>query len=149
MTERAKQPNEAVGQLNSLLRGEISAKETYVQAIEKLGVEGRAEVEILRGIAREHADAVDRLRDAVESAGGTPADSSGVWGAFARSVEGSAKALGDAAAIKALKEGEEHGLKDYESALENVDADSQRLIADFIPAQRRHIQQLDSLLSQR
>jgi uncharacterized protein (TIGR02284 family) len=149
MTEGAKQPNEAVGQLNSLLRGEISAKETYVQAIEKLGVEGRADVEILRGIAREHADAVDRLRDAVESAGGTPADSSGVWGAFARSVEGSAKALGDAAAIKALKEGEEHGLKDYESALENVDANSQRLIANFIPAQRRHIQQLDSLLAQR
>ena len=149
MTEDAKQPNEAVGQLNSLLRGEISAKETYVQAIEKLGVEGRGDVETLREIAREHADAVERLKDAVESAGGTPADSSGVWGAFARSVEGSAKTLGDAAAIKALKEGEEHGLKDYESALENVDADSQRLIADFIPAQRRHIQQLDSMLAQR
>lgn len=149
MTEGVKQPNEAVGQLNSLLRGEISAKETYVQAIEKLGVEGRGEVEVLREIAREHADAVDRLKSAVERAGGTPADSSGVWGAFARSVEGSAKALGDAAALKALKEGEEHGLKDYESALKNVDANSQRLIADFIPAQRRHIQQLDALLSQR
>ncbi|MGH7695460.1 MAG: DUF2383 domain-containing protein, partial [Gemmatimonadaceae bacterium] len=84
MTEGAKQPNEAVGQLNSLLRGEISAKETYVQAIEKLGIEGRGEVEVLREIAREHADAVDRLKDAVQQAGGMPADSSGVWGAFAR-----------------------------------------------------------------
>jgi uncharacterized protein (TIGR02284 family) len=149
MTEGGKEPNEAVGQLNSLLRGEISAKETYVQAIEKLGIEGRGEVEVLRDIAREHADAVDRLKDAVQQAGGTPAGSSGVWGAFARTVEGSAKALGDAAAIKALKEGEEHGLKDYESALENVDPNSQRLIAALIPAQRKHIQQLDSLLAQR
>lgn len=144
-----KEPNEAVGQLNSLLRGEISAKETYVQAIEKLGTGGRADVEVLREIAREHSDAVDRLREAVRGAGGTPAGSSGVWGTFAQAVEGTAKAFGDAAAIKALKEGEEHGLKDYESALQNVDAGSRQLISSsLIPAQRRHIQRLDSLLAQ-
>ncbi len=58
--------------------------------------------------------------------------------------------LGDAAALKALKEGEEHGLKDYESALDKVDAMTRQIIAaDLIPAQRRHIQQLDSLLAQR
>lgn len=148
--DAGRQPNEAVSQLNSLLRGEISAKETYVQAIEKLGVEGRGEVEVLREIAREHADAVDTLREAVRGAGATPAETSGLWGAFAQGVEGAAKALGDAAALKALKEGEEHGLKDYESALDKVDAMTRQIIAvDLIPAQRRHIQQLDSLLAQR
>lgn len=143
-------PNEAVGQLNSLLRGELSAQETYTQAIEKLGTEGRGEVEVLREIAREHGHAVDRLRQEVRKAGGMPAESSGAWGTFAQTVEGTAKAFGDAAAIKALKEGEEHGLKDYESALEQVDSSTRDLIAgDLIPAQRRHIQRLDLLLAQR
>ena len=143
-------PNEPVGQLNSLLRGEISAQETYVQAIDKLATEGDTDVEVLRDIAREHTGAVQRLRDAVRRTGGTPDESSGVWGAFARSVEGTAKTLGDKAAIKALKEGEEHGLKDYEEALDDVDpATRQVIVADLIPAQQRHIQQLDALLEKR
>jgi len=141
---------DSVEQLNSLLRGEISAKETYAQAIERLGIEGRNEVEVLREIAREHTGAVERLRDAVRLAGGTPAESSGVWGAFARAVEGTAKALGDKAAIKALKEGEEHGLKDYREAVDDVNPDARQIIvADLIPAQERHIQQLGLLLADR
>ena len=150
MTYGEQKPNEAVGQLNSLLRGEISAKETYAQAIAKLGVEGRSEVEVLRQIAREHEGAVERLRDAVRRAGGVPDESSGVWGTFAKSVEGTAKAFGDAAALKALKEGEEHGLKDYDAALDRVDPATREIIAaDLIPAQQRHIQVLDSLLEAR
>jgi uncharacterized protein (TIGR02284 family) len=142
-------PKESVAQLNSLLRGEMSAQETYAQAIERLGVDGRGEVEVLRQIAREHTGAVERLREAVRSAGGTPDESSGVWGAFARAVEGTAKAFGDKAAIKALKEGEEHGLKDYKEAVDDVDPIARQIIAsDLIPAQQRHIQQLDVLLAQ-
>ncbi|MEW5918763.1 MAG: DUF2383 domain-containing protein [Gemmatimonadota bacterium] len=149
MARNEMRPNDSIEQLNSLLRGEISAKETYAQAIEKLGVEGRNDVEVLRQIAREHAGAVERLRDAVRRVGGTPADSSGVWGTFANAVEGTAKAFGDAAAIKALKEGEEHGLKDYRESVDDVDAATREIIvADLIPAQQRHIQQLDGLLGQ-
>ena len=141
--------NGSVDQLNSLLRGEISAKETYTQAIERIGPEGRGEAEVLRQIAREHTGAVERLRDAVVRAGGTPTESSGVWGTFARAVEGTAKTLGGKAAIKALKEGEEHGLKDYREAVDDVDpASRQIIVADLIPAQERHIQQLDLLLKQ-
>ena len=36
--------------------------------------------------------------------------SSGAWGTFAKAVEGSAKLLGNKAAIRALKTGEEHGV---------------------------------------
>ncbi|MGQ0640666.1 MAG: DUF2383 domain-containing protein [Gemmatimonadaceae bacterium] len=141
-------PNDSVDQLNSLLRGEISAQETYTQAIERLGIEGRDEAEVLRQIAREHTGAVVRLRDAVVRAGGKPDETSGVWGAFARAVEGTAKAFGDKAAIKALKEGEEHGLKDYKEAVDDVDSGARQIIvADLIPAQERHIQQLAVLLA--
>ncbi len=140
---------DSVDQLNSLLRGEISARETYAQAIERLGIEGRGEAEVLRQIAREHTGAVERLRDAVRRVGGTPSESSGVWGTFAQAVEGTAKVLGDTLAIKALKEGEEHGLKDYREAVDDVDAGSREIIvSDLIPAQERHIQQLNSLLAQ-
>ncbi len=150
MTYGETKSGDGAGQLNSLLRGEISAQETYTQAIEKLGVEGRSDVEVLREIAREHASAVERLREAVRRAGGTPAEGSGVWGSFARAVEGTAKALGDKSAIKALKEGEEHGLKDYEEAVDDVDPTTRQLIvADLIPAQQRHIQVLDTLLQNR
>ena len=149
MSYAEKTPNDSVGQLNSLLRGEISAQETYTQAIERLAIDGRSEVEVLRQIARDHSAAVERLRDSVTRAGGKPAESSGVWGAFARSVEGTAKSLGDKAAIKALKEGEEHGLKDYRAAVDDVDPNTRQIIVgDLIPAQERHIQQLETLLAQ-
>jgi uncharacterized protein (TIGR02284 family) len=150
MTYGEAKPNEGVGQLNSLLRGEISAKETYTQAIDKLAKEGDPDVEVLRQIAREHTGAVERLRDAVRRAGGTPDESSGAWGSFAKSVEGTAKAFGEKAALKALKEGEEHGLKDYQEALDDVDSSARQVIAgELIPAQQRHIQVLDSLLTKR
>ena len=149
MSYTEQKPNDSVGQLNSLLRGEISAQETYTQAIERLAIDGRSEVEVLRQIARDHSAAVERLRDSVTRAGGKPAESSGVWGAFARSVEGTAKSLGDKAAIKALKEGEEHGLKDYRAAVDDVDPNTRQIIVgDLIPAQERHIQQLETLLAQ-
>lgn len=65
-------------------------------------------------------------------------------------MEGTAKALGDTAAIKALKEGEEHGLKDYREVVGDVNPDARQIIlADLIPAQERHIQQLAALLEQR
>jgi hypothetical protein len=85
---------DSVEQLNSLLRGEISAKETYTQAIERIGIEGRDDAEVLREIAREHTGAVERLRDAVRLAGGTPAKSSGMWGAFRASRGGNRQGAG-------------------------------------------------------
>src|SRR5215203_3864359 len=132
--------------LNSLLRGEMSAIETYRQALEKLGDSGFG-VEELRGLRVDHRDAADALWHHIEQHGGKPSEDSGAWGAFAKAVEGTTKLLGNAAALKALKEGEEHGLKDYEAALEdkNLPADCQALIRGMIPKQREHIATLDAL----
>jgi hypothetical protein len=55
--------------------------------------------------------------------------------------------FGDTASLKALKEGEEHGLKDYNEAVNDVDATSAQFIRNqLIPAQQRHINLLDQLI---
>lgn len=135
--------------LNKLLRGEISAVETYRQAISKLtGSENAALRPALEKMQQDHTAAVSKLGQFVSKAGGTPETSSGAWGSFANLVEGTAQLFGDSAALKALKEGEEHGLKDYENQLDSFDADARAWVTGTaIPATRSHIQTLDGLIS--
>ena len=67
---------------------------------------------------------------------------------WAKTVQGTMSLFGDTASLKALKEGEEHGLKDYQEALDDVDANSAQLIQNqLIPAQQRHINLLDQLIN--
>jgi bacterioferritin (cytochrome b1) len=144
--------NEAVRQLNSFLRGEISAAETYRMALDKLSDSQKtaavANIGLLREIQEEHGRAAQTIRDRIEELGGEPSDSSGAWGAWAQSVQGTMNVFGDAAALKSLKEGEEHGLKDYQSGVNDIDATSQQLIQNqLIPAQQRHINLLDQLIN--
>src|SRR5688572_22463284 len=107
--------SKAADTLNSLLRGEISAVETYQQALDKLGdTKGAAE---LRRIHVEHRDAANSLRKEIRQHGKEPEPHASAWRAFAKAVEGTAKLFGNDAAMKALKEGEELGVKDYEKAL--------------------------------
>lgn len=135
------------GPLGSLVRGELSAVETYRQALEKIGDEsGGSE---LRRIENEHEEAVSLLQEHMTQLGVEPPADSGLWGSFAKAVEGSAKVLGNKAAIKALKEGEEHGIKDYEAALEDetVDPEIKELIsANLLPRTRAHLPVLDRFL---
>ena len=139
----------AVAQLNSLLRGELSAIETYEQALRKLDGPGTDFADQLVHFAAEHSKTVDALKGRVTVMGGECATSSGVWGAWAKVVQGSTRIFGDGSAIKALKEGEEHGLKDYQDALEDQELDegSRLLIeSELIPRQRKHIAALDAFL---
>jgi len=138
-------------QLNSLLRGEISAAETYTMAIKKLSDSDRsrsADYQSLRDMQEDHGRACQALRSRIREMGGEASNSSGAWGAWAQTVQGTAGIFGDAAALKSLKEGEEHGLKDYQDALDEVDATSASMIqSEFIPAQQRHIRMLDSMIN--
>jgi hypothetical protein len=123
---------ESVRQLNSFLRGEISAAETYRMAIDKVaaGEQQSANVGMLREIQEEHGRAAQAIRDRIRELGGEPSDSSGAWGAWAKFTQGTANLFGDASALKSLKEGEEHGLKDYEEGLDDVDMTSGRARAE-------------------
>src|SRR5262245_8676029 len=100
-----------VTQLNSFLRGEISAVETYRQALEKL--QDFPQRGTLEACEASHRTRVGILTDEVRRRGGEPAQGSGAWGAFAKAVEGTANTFGAKAAIAALEEGEDHGRDDY------------------------------------
>jgi hypothetical protein len=142
---------EAVRQLNSFLRGEISAAETYRMAIDKVSTSDdshAANLGLLREIQEEHGRAAQALRDRIRELGGEPSDSSGAWGAWAKFTQGTANLFGDASALKSLKEGEEHGLKDYQEGVDDIDRPSMELVQNqLIPAQQRHINLLDQLIN--
>lgn len=141
---------ETVRQLNSLLRGEISAAETYRSALDKVSDSddvGASDVGLLREIQDEHAQAADELRNRIRELGGEASDSSGAWGVWAKTVQGTMNIFGDTSALKSLKEGEEHGLKDYQEAKDDVDPTSAQIIEDqLIPSQQRHVSLLDQLI---
>ncbi len=133
--------------LNRLLRGELAATETYQQALAKVGDEpGGAE---LRRMESDHRDAANVLRQHIIQRSGQPDSSSGVWGMWAQAVTGTAKLFGNTAALKALKEGEEHGIKEYEDALEDKDLDQEcktLIRSTLLPRQRAHLAVLDRLI---
>ncbi|MGE0399316.1 MAG: DUF2383 domain-containing protein [Kofleriaceae bacterium] len=125
----------SVEQLNSFLRGETSAVETYQQAIDKLEAFSTSRDQLLVNL-KSHQDRVMMLRDAIIQLGGTPAEGSGPWGAFAKVVEGGAKAFGEKAAVAALEEGEDHGLADYKRGLDDLDPESRTLVmSKLLPEQ--------------
>lgn len=137
----------AVSTLNSLLRGELAATETYQQALEKLGGDPRAMN--LRQIHVDHREAANTLRQHVRMFGGQPEQDSGAWGSFAKLIEGSANLFGAPTALQALKEGEEHGKSDYVNVLNDADMpDECRTLvsATLLPQTESHIATLSRLL---
>ena len=124
-----------VDQLNSFLRGEISAVETYTQAIDKLSDEPNVRAK-LAACRESHSQRAALLKAEVQRRGGTPADGSGAWGSFAQLVEGGAKMFGRKAAIAALEEGEDHGRDDYRSDLSGLSPEVRRLVeSQLLPKQ--------------
>lgn len=134
----------SIDQLNSFLRGEMAAVETYQMALDKLEKTSTARDELLANL-KSHQDRVMALQDAIVAAGGTPAKSSGPWGTFAKAVEGTAKTLGDKAAVSALEEGEDHGLKDYRNDLNKLDPTCRDIVARMIPQQQLTHDRLSAL----
>jgi hypothetical protein len=59
---------------------------------------------------------------------------------------GAAKLLGDKAALKALREGEESGLKAYRRVGHEAGASTENILSSFIQRQQSHLDHLDRLL---
>lgn len=136
--------------LDKLLKSELSAVETYQQAISKIrehDVSGRSGQ--IESIYQEHRQAADTLRNRITQLGGKPSEGSGLWGSWSKLVMGGAKLLGDEATLRALREGEESGVDDYREALEEEDVpqDVRSLIQNtLLPRQEAHIQILDRFI---
>jgi uncharacterized protein (TIGR02284 family) len=131
---------------NRLLRGEISAVETYDQALEKFQDEpGQS---LLQKIRDDHEVSVSTLEEHIASMGATPDSESGIWGGFAQAVEGTAKMLGESPALKILRTGEEHGVQEYQDALSDDDVMEEiksEIRSSLLPRLKKHLSLLQEL----
>lgn len=128
---------------NRLLRGELSAVETYNRAIEKFSTE--PEVVGLSRIRDEHLRSVNRLEENVRGMGGHPDMDSGTWGTFAKAIQSTANLFGENSAVCTLRTGEKSGCEDYERALEDEDVlpECKEMIrAELLPRVQGHIDAL-------
>jgi len=132
-------PNpDVVGKLNSFLRGEISAVETYRQALDKITDPTiRSQLE---SCEQDHARRIDLLRARITSLGGTPDQKSGAWGVWAKLVQAGGDLLGEKTALRALEEGEDRGLNDYRRDLDELDIETRGWVeSNLLPnAERTH-----------
>ena len=129
---------EVVGKLNAFLRGEISAVETYRQALDKVSDPGiRSQLE---DCEQDHQQRIVLLRERITSLGGKPEESSGAWGVWAKLVQGGGNLLGEKTTLQALEEGEDHGLNDYRRDLEDLDGETRSWVeSNLLPkAERTH-----------
>jgi uncharacterized protein (TIGR02284 family) len=142
------QTSDDIDKLNSFLRGERSAVETYNQAIEKLEDEPDIR-QRLQSLRDSHSARVIELSTRIRALGGKPDETSGAWGGFAKLVEGGAKLFGKSAAIAALEEGEDHGKRLYADNLDELSEQTREFIRSRImPEQRRTHDILSALKDQ-
>jgi hypothetical protein len=139
-----------IQEIDSLLQNELSALETYQQALGTLGKKTESGgLDFLMSIYEEHKEAAFRLQDKIHQLGGVPAQNSGAWGACAKIIQASANWLGKQSALRVLREGELTGAEEYEKALMNhqMPSDIRSLIeTKLLPAQQQHMRTLDRLL---
>jgi demethoxyubiquinone hydroxylase (CLK1/Coq7/Cat5 family) len=127
---------DTVERLNALLRGELSAVETYKMALDK--VKKPQIKSILCDCQGSHTERVAMLTRMVTECGGTPANNSGPWGQFAKVVQGGADVIGEEAAVGSLEEGETQGIKSYKAELDTLDSRAAKIIeSQILPGQER------------
>jgi uncharacterized protein (TIGR02284 family) len=133
--------------MNTLLKGELSAVESYDKALERVQRPNIAE--LLTQAKDSHAERVARLRDAIVSSGGEPIESPGAWGSFAKLVASTAASMGDSAIVAALEEGEDLGSNEYEWKILNIHGDNRKLVRDeLFPKQQATHKLLSTLVMQ-
>lgn len=136
-------PEEKADFFNKILRGELSAVEAYDRVIEKFGNEKTQ----LENIRDEHKRNIETLELFVQRNAETPVADSGLWGALVKTIIGAANFIGNSTSVQALIEGEEHGLRQYRTALEySLTMTERASIEDrIIPSLERHIATLRAM----
>lgn len=125
-----------ISKLNEFLQNELAAVETYAQCIEKSS--DVPTVQRLIELRQSHAHRAGLLKDRIITLGGRPVDSAGMWGGFAKMVEGGAKAFGEKAALSLLEEGEDKGLREYKQEVHDLSEPTRRFLStSIIPEQQR------------
>jgi len=121
---------DVVSKLNSFLRGEISAVESYKQALDK--VKDPSIRSQLQTCEQDHEQRIVLLRERITGLGGKPDKGAGVWGVWAKLVQGGGDLLGEKTALQALEQGEDHGLNDYRKDLDELDSETRTWVESAI-----------------
>lgn len=142
-----RQMQSAPTQLDDLIRGEMSAVNVYNQVIKDL--KDNSERAKLEGIRNNHEQAVSKLKVFASKDVREDTTTSGVWGTFTKGWTGAAKIMGNKTALKALTQGEQHGIDEYLEALEdkNIKPEVKNLIkAELLPKTREHIKSIKTFM---
>lgn len=136
-------------QLDDLMRGEMAALKAYDQALTDLKDEN--ERSKLLAIRNDHEKALSAMSKYVE---GKPellkdTEEAGPWGTFAKNGTKGRGVTGNEGALKALRQGEEHGINEYEEALKDEKISKglkDQIKSQFLPNQKKHIKSLNELI---
>jgi rubrerythrin len=134
-------------QMDDLIRGEMAAVKSYNEVLED--IKDPKEKEALTKIKSDHEVAVSKLKSFATKDVLEDTKSAGAWGAFASVWTGGAKIMGNDAAIKALTQGEEHGIKEYKKALDDATIKpelKQMIRTQFLPKQEEHLKTIKTLM---
>ena len=134
-------------QLDDLIRGEMAAVRSYDEVLGKMT--DTKEKERLQSMRKDHADAVMTLKKYATADIKEDTKTAGPWGSFVEAYTGGAKLFGNKTAMRALNQGEEHGVKEYEEALEdeNITADlKQKIKTQLLPKQKEHVSAIKSFI---
>lgn len=140
--------DEAVQDLNDLIRNEIAARESCDIVLEKVGEAGDGSASTVRGVRGEHERARRSLSRRVQSLGGSPADTPGAKGFMAEAKQRLKNMMGEEATLEQLRKCEEHVLKVCRETVgaKHLDSDSERLIrSDVLPEQERIVDRVSTL----
>jgi uncharacterized protein (TIGR02284 family) len=139
-----------IDDLNSCLRGELAACETYRQALDKMRSEYGSDPKFqqLEKMMRDHEQAATLLQSLVRQKGATPDTDSGAWGTWANTVMGASRLFGDRAALTALKEGEESGMKQYRALIDDsaTPADVRDAAMKLLKNDKEHCTRIDTMM---
>lgn len=132
------QPNESdLKHLNSFLKNELAAVETYSQCIDK-AADSPDISSSLSALQQSHQKRAELLTERIQAMGGSPASGSGMWGSVAKMLEGGSKLFGEKTAVSTLEEGEDRGRDDYQKGVSKLSPENQRFIEQQImPEQQR------------
>jgi hypothetical protein len=134
MDTTTREMNKSLGLLNSYLRTEMSAVDSYQLALESVRPPDRRL--LLAECKRSHAGRVAALKLHIAEHGGTPSASSGAWGVLTQVIEGGAREIGEPTAIAVLEEFEYHDVKRYRDELGKLDPSTRRFVeVELLPQQ--------------
>lgn len=134
-------------QLDDLIRGEMAAVKSYNQILGD--IKDRNEKLKLEKIKNDHVVAVSKLKTFANKEVKEDTTTAGVWGTFSEAWTGGAKLMGNEMALKALSQGEKHGIDEYIEALDdkNVKPELKQMIrTQFIPKQEEHLKTIKSFM---